>query len=87
ASVKWSVVSELARFSATLKIRSEIRNIPGRPAALGGMKKGDIIISIDGKTVSNIQDYMFRLQQVKPGQTISVEVLRNNQKVGLLIKL
>jgi hypothetical protein len=60
---------------------------PGRPAALGGMKKGDIITSIDGKPVNNIQDYMFRMQQVKPGQTISVEVLRNNQKVGLLIKL
>lgn len=60
---------------------------PGRPAALGGMKKNDIIVSIEGKSVNNIQDYMFRMQQVKPGQTISVEVLRNNQKVGLLIKL
>jgi hypothetical protein len=60
---------------------------PGRPAALGGMKKGDIIVSIEGKSVNNIQDYMFRMQQVKPGQTISVEVLRNNQKVGLLIRL
>src|SRR5665647_327599 len=29
---------------------------PGRPAAIGGMKKGDIIISINGKPVGNIQD-------------------------------
>lgn len=60
---------------------------PGKPAALGGMKKGDIIISIEGKPVNNIQDYMFRMGQCKHGQTISVEVLRNNQKVGLLILL
>ena len=60
---------------------------PGRPAALGGMKKGDIIISIDGKPVNNIEDYMFRMQQVKKGQTISVDVLRNNKKIGLLIQL
>ncbi|MGE5420171.1 MAG: M20/M25/M40 family metallo-hydrolase [Chloroflexota bacterium] len=60
---------------------------PGKPAALGGMKKGDIIISIEGKPVNNIQDYMFRMQQVKKGQTITVEVLRNEKKVGLLIQL
>ncbi|MEI6677936.1 MAG: M20/M25/M40 family metallo-hydrolase [Mariniphaga sp.] len=60
---------------------------PGKPAALGGMKKDDIIISINGKSVSNIQDYMFRLNQLKQGETISVEVLRDTQKVVLIIKL
>lgn len=60
---------------------------PGKPAALGGMKKGDIIISIDSKPVNNIQDYMFRMQQVKRGQTITVEVMRNDKKLGLLIQL
>lgn len=60
---------------------------PGRPAALGGMKKGDIIVSIEGKPVNNIQDYMFRMQQVKKGQTITVEVMRNEKKIGLLIQL
>ena len=60
---------------------------PGKPAALGGMKKGDIIISIDGKKVNDIQDYMFRLSQLKHGQTISVEVLRNGLKQVLMIQL
>lgn len=60
---------------------------PGKPAAMGGMKKGDIITSINGKTVNNIQDYMFRMGQLKHGQTISVEVLRNNRKEVLLIQL
>jgi aminopeptidase YwaD len=60
---------------------------PGKPGALGGMKKGDIIISIEGKPVNNIQDYMFRMSQLKAGQRITVEVLRNNQKEVLLIQL
>jgi aminopeptidase YwaD len=60
---------------------------PGKPAALGGMQKGDIITFIDGKPVNNIQDYMFRLGQLKHGQTISVEVLRGDKKVVLLIQL
>jgi aminopeptidase YwaD len=60
---------------------------PGKPAALGGMQKGDIITFIDGKPVNNIQDYMFRMGQLKHGQTISVEVIRNDKKVVLLIQL
>jgi len=60
---------------------------PGKPAALGGMKKGDIITAINAKPVNNIQDYMFRMGQLKHGQTISVEVLRNDKKEVLLIQL
>ena len=60
---------------------------PGKPAALGGMQKGDIIIFINGKPVNNIEDYMFRMGQLKHGETISVEVLRNDKKVVLLIQL
>ena len=60
---------------------------PGKPAGLGGMKKSDIITSINGKEVNNIQDYMFRMSQLKHGETISVEVLRGTEKVVLLIQL
>ncbi|MBW8327476.1 MAG: M20/M25/M40 family metallo-hydrolase [Prolixibacteraceae bacterium] len=60
---------------------------PGRPAAIGGMKKGDIITSINGKPVNNIQDYMFRMGQLKHGETIHVEVLRGVKKEVLIIQL
>ena len=60
---------------------------PGKPAAAGGMKKGDIITAINGKAINNIQDYMFRMAQFRHGQSIVVEVLRNNTKINLLIQL
>lgn len=60
---------------------------PGKPAAIGGMKKGDIITAINGKPVNNIQDYMFRMGQLKAGETISVEVLREGKTEVLLIQL
>ena len=60
---------------------------PGKPAALGGMKKGDIITAINGKSVNNIQDYMSGWDSLKHGQTISVEILRNGKKEVLLIQL
>jgi aminopeptidase YwaD len=60
---------------------------PGKPAAIGGMLKGDIIKSINGKSVNNIEDYMFRLNQLKPGERITVEVLRGDRRELLLIQL
>jgi aminopeptidase YwaD len=60
---------------------------PGKPAAIGGMKKGDIITAINGKPVNNIQDYMFRMGQLKIGEIINVEVLRDGKKEVLLIQL
>lgn len=60
---------------------------PGKPGAIGGIQKGDIITSIEGKAVNNIGDYMFRMGQLKKGQTITVEVLRNNKKEVLIINL
>jgi hypothetical protein len=60
---------------------------PGKPAAIGGMKKGDIITSINGKVVNNIQDYMFRMAQFRHGQSIVVEILRDGTKINLLIQL
>jgi aminopeptidase YwaD len=60
---------------------------PGKPAALGGMVKGDIIVAIEDKPVNNIEDYMFRLSQLKPGQTVTVEVIRGEKRELLIIQL
>ncbi len=61
--------------------------IKGRPADLAGMQKGDVIIKMDAKPVTNIYDYMYRLNEFEPGQRISVEVLRNGKKVILIVDL
>ncbi|MFC2090984.1 M28 family peptidase, partial [Bacteroidota bacterium] len=59
----------------------------GKPAAIGGMKGGDIIIAVDGKRVGNVQDYMERLSELKEGQSVVVTVLRDEKKIELLLKL
>lgn len=60
---------------------------PGGPAAIAGMLKGDKIVAIEGLPVTNIYDYMARLKKLKPGQRISVDVVRNGEKVILMILL
>lgn len=59
----------------------------GKPAEKGGMKKGDIITAIDGKKVGNIYDYMNRLQTLEAGNTITVDVIRDNKETVLIIQL
>ena len=57
------------------------------PAYKGGMLKGDIIISVHGMKVESIYDYMARLNKLKTGMTVNVEVLRNGKVEILIIQL
>lgn len=60
---------------------------PGKPADKGGMKKGDIITAIDGHKVGSIYDYMSRIQALKAGQTVSVDVIRDEKETVLIVQL
>lgn len=60
---------------------------PGGPASIAGMKKGDKIVAIEGMPVTNIYDYMSRLKKLKPGQRISVDIIRDGEKKILMILL
>ncbi|MEI6457239.1 MAG: M20/M25/M40 family metallo-hydrolase [bacterium] len=57
------------------------------PADRGGIRKGDIIVGINGMAVGNIYEYMTRLSKLKQGMTISVEVIRDDKNEVLLIQL
>lgn len=60
---------------------------PGKPAQNAGMEKGDIITAINGMTVGDIYEYMGRLKKLEAGQIITVDVLRDEKKVVLLVQL
>jgi hypothetical protein len=57
------------------------------PADQGGMKKGDIITGLNGKSVGNIYEYMTRLQSLKKGMTVNVEIIRDGKNEVLIISL
>lgn len=59
----------------------------GGPAEKGGMKKGDVIVAIDGQPVGDIYEYMHRLQKLKAGKRVNVDIMRNGQKKVLIIEL
>jgi aminopeptidase YwaD len=59
----------------------------GGPAEKAGMLNGDIIQAINGMKIGNIYDYMNRLKNLQSGDTITVDVLRNDKTVVLLVQL
>ncbi|HOY31571.1 MAG TPA: M20/M25/M40 family metallo-hydrolase [Bacteroidales bacterium] len=73
--------------------RQDIKGVPvgavneEGPAHKGGMKKNDVIIAIDGKTVNDIYEYMARLKTLTAGQIISVDIIRDGKKEALFIQL
>lgn len=59
----------------------------GKPAAVGGIQKGDVIIAIEGKSVGNVYDYMSRMGQLKEGMDIVVTVNRGDDKMDILVRI
>lgn len=59
----------------------------GAPAERAGMLKGDKITGLNGMPVGTIYDYMNRLKQLKPGQRVNVDIIRNGEKMVLIVDL
>lgn len=64
---------------------SDVRE--GSPAAKAGLKGGDILVEFDGKTIKNLYDYTYALRARKPGDMVSVKVMRNGQPVEAKVQL
>ena len=60
---------------------------PNSPAAKAGLLAGDVMIRFAGKEVANLQDFSFLLRSHKPGETVDVTVMRNDQPLTVQVKL
>jgi serine protease DegQ len=53
----------------------------GSPAEKGGMRLGDVIVAIDGRTVPDVSSALNAIAEMAPGRTVPVKVVRRNQEV------
>ena len=59
----------------------------GSPAEKAGLQAEDRIVEFGGKKIDNVYDYTYALQQHEPGETVTVFVLRGEQRLSLQVKL
>ena len=56
---------------------------PGGPADQAGLKRGDILVALDGHAIKNVEDFMFALAAATPGKRAQATVVREGKKVDL----
>jgi 2-alkenal reductase len=61
--------------------------VPGSPADTAGLREGDIIVRIDAQPIDRDHPLDATLSEFAPGDTISVEVLRDGQTQTLSLTL
>jgi len=59
----------------------------GSPAQRAGLRSGDVIIRFGDQKVESIYDYMDALNRYKPGDTVTVVVLRDGKEMELKLTL
>ncbi|MFH0912062.1 MAG: trypsin-like peptidase domain-containing protein [Patescibacteria group bacterium] len=65
----------------------ELAVTPGGPADKAGIKENDILVSIDGKEINENTSLISLLRKYKPGDTITVKLIRSTKETQVSVKL
>jgi S1-C subfamily serine protease len=60
---------------------------PGSPADSAGLKAGDVIVEFHGMPVKDLYQYSDALYAHKPGDEVSIVVIRDGKRLTLKAKL
>jgi serine protease Do len=52
--------------------------VPGSPADKGGLREGDMIMSVNAQEISSRRELYMRLWRHEPGERLTLEVMRDN---------
>ena len=56
---------------------------PGSPAQRAGLQKGDIVLDVDGRPVTDSNDLRMTISMMRPGATVQLKVFRNGAEQTL----
>lgn len=60
---------------------------PGSPAEKAGIKRGDIVLGLNGESVNGSGDLTARIADTPPGKTIQLKVFRNGKTFDVAVTL
>lgn len=61
--------------------------VPGGPAQIGGLRAGDVIVSLDGKKVNNVKALLKLVTGADVGKQVKLEVIRSGRKLSFMVEL
>ncbi|CAK8717059.1 hypothetical protein GCAAIG_06480 [Candidatus Electronema halotolerans] len=53
---------------------------PDAPAEKAGLKQGDVILSLNGSKLTDVNDLRNRVAMTAPGSTVTLDIIRNSQQ-------
>ncbi len=59
---------------------------PGGPAAKAGLRRGDVIATLDGTKVEGAREFFSMLETVTVDQSLVIEAFRNDEKMAFTVK-
>jgi putative serine protease PepD len=72
---------------ATGPINGEVPITPGGPADKAGLKPGDVVLSVDGRTVAGADELIVAIRAAQPGDTVTLKVQRGGTTTDIPIVL
>jgi serine protease DegQ len=64
-----------------------VRLMPGGPADKSGLRAGDVVVSVDGKRVTDTRDLVNATTAVKPGNKSQFSVIRDGNKLDVAVEV
>lgn len=86
--VTWEAVpAELAAQQGVPEGIAITEVVEGGPAALAGMRRGDILTALNGQGIDEENPFINQLLRFRPGEAVRVEIYRSGERVQLEITL
>jgi Do/DeqQ family serine protease len=60
---------------------------PGKPAAQAGLKRGDVILKVNGQPIASANDLRLRISQMAPGSSANLTIWRDNRDQEVKVTL
>jgi serine protease DegQ len=58
--------------------------LEGGPAARGGVKPGDVLIMVNGKSINDVRSLLNQIAQISPGNDAKLTILRKGKEMELI---
>ncbi len=75
------------QYKLSVNYGAYVKEVSGSPAQKAGIKQGDVIVSLDGTTVSTVSTLRALLAEKAPGDKVTLKVMRGSQQVTLEVTL